>query len=456
MGIKKERLYEHEYFRPSTEVLTAGAGAVVSFSNPARYSEEQKVQKATAGERAVEFVSWGQRNDLPSAREQLICGNNILPSLLSAKRDFLLGAGLLLARDRFDGDSTYTTEYRALPPQVEDFLDQMEASDLFTIGEAAGELILQNNLFVEYVHRAGGPITAMRLHKSHYARAERMQRDDNAGRTRVQNWLLCSNWQQHRKRQVKRVPAYDPTKKFQSKYIVRYADKMFGGPYYYSPDFWGGRTWIQLANKIPEFHLHNLHNGYTPRFHVKIPKGFFLKLKPNQSLEMMSEKAAQEILDNAVAARGSFLKKLNDLLEGTENAGRTIWSTYDVAHGLGKEYSGIVIDKIDFDMRDKALLELFEKSNDANISAQGVPPSLSSVQQAGKLSSGNDVRNSMNFYLAVRVREKRRILFNTINHVGLANGWFTGKNKGFRIRARDIVLTTTDKNPTGMTGDNDL
>jgi hypothetical protein len=212
------------------------------------------------------------------------------------------------------------------------------------------------------------------------------------------------------------------------------------------PSWYGSKSWIKLANIIPLFHLSNLKNGYTIRYHIEFPRGYFLKLKPGQLLASMTDEDRTKALDDAKARKLKFLKDFNDTLKGTNNAGRAVHSTYSIDKMKGVALPGIKINPIQTDLKDEALLKLFDKSNEAVISAAGILPSLSGISTSGKLSSGSDIRNALAFYLSSKTPEQRRIMYAPWVYALRRNGLI---DRDVRMGSLDELIVTTDKNKSG-------
>lgn len=404
-----------------------------------------------------EIAYWGANNNLPIVRERLVMDNNIVPELMRAKRDIMLGAGTMLYKERFEADSkgqsVRIVDECAIPTQVQDWLDANDSEDFLEM--AAKELVLQANFFPAFRHKAGGECIELDLIESAYIRAERLRQAEKKGRFRIPNWFICGDWLNGGKKpEVETITNFDKSKKFQAKYVRRFGDKMFGGPYYYSPAYWGSRNWIQLANTIPIFHISNLKNGYVLRYHIKFPKDYFIH--SHKSLNALTEAERKKVMKNATTKRETFMRKLNKILAGEKNAGRTLYTTYDVQRNLSEKYPGVIVEPIEVNLKDEALLKLFDKSNEANISAQGILPSISGVQTSGKLSSGSDIRNALAFYIAAKTRVLRRNLYAPLNFIGKKNKWFTGELEGCRFGVRDILIATTDKEKTGVSDNENL
>lgn len=434
-------------------VLAGTTGAFVEFADTKPIGGEMSpIKTITFGKDSTkQFASWGKNNNLPIDRELLVMDNNIVPELMRTKRDIILGNGTMLYKERFEADgkgqfTRYVDECK-MPAQMSDWLEENESDDF--LEQAAKELVLQAQFFSEFVHKAGGDCVEVNLHECAYVRAQKQAQRKNTGRYDILNWFLCGEWKNGGSNgDIETIPNFDKKKEFQAKYIRRYADKMFGGPYYYSPSYWGSRNWIQLANSIPVFHLSNLQNGYSLRYHIKFPKDYFIASE--KPLNQLTDTQHKKVFEDAEAAKQIFMQKLDAMLSGEKNAGKTLWTTYDIKRNLNEKYPGVIVETISADLKDESLLKLFDKSNDANISAQGILPSLSGVQTDGKLSSGSDIRNAFVFYIAAKTRVMRRNLYAPYNRVGKINNWFIGEFEGCKLGVRDTVISTTDKEPTGV------
>lgn len=400
----------------------------------------------------MEVAYWGRKNNLPAERELLVSDNGIASKLLETKRNYLLGNGKMFYKEIYV-DGKRTIEECEPPAKMKEWMELNEIDDY--LSHAASELILQNQITPEFVENAGGEIVSINLIEANYIRAEKQKFDTKAHKTRIQNWLICGDWKNVAKNnKIIKVPNLDrytqqtTRKNRPTKYIIQYADKFLGGPYYWMPTYWASRVWIKLANCIPVFHLNNLNNGYTIRFHIQYPKDFFVnKLAMTQAT---TDELKKKVIANAAAKKQQFFKKVNEVLRGIKNAGTTIMTSYDVTKSLGKEYAGIKITPISVDLKDKALLELFDKSNEAATSSMGILPSLSGIATVGKLSSGSDIRNAHAFYLLTKVYEQRRLLYAAINRACKQNGWLTGEHENCKWGSRDLVMTTLDDNKEGV------
>jgi hypothetical protein len=137
---------------------------------------------------------------------------------------------------------------------------------------------------------------------------------------------------------------------------------------------------------------------------------------------------------------------VNTFLAGIANAGRTLFTKYELDKSLGKEYPGIKIMPLSYDMKDEALLKLFERSNTANTSAQGLHPSLAGIETAGKLSSGTEIRNAFLIWLIINAPLPRRNILSPLELVKRENNW----PRDIYFGIRDYEMTTLSNDASGM------
>lgn len=413
--------------------ISTGLSAAVSFTdNPG--DEVGRVQKVNTLNGSVEIKFWGEKNLLPYEREALIKANNIIPELLRTKRDIIMGQGIYPFRERF-ADGKRNVDEIEMPTEIADWMTQSNFHDYLMT--ATANLAVHFNVFTEFVRDKGKRIFSIEAKQCRHVRA---QKHDNNGV--IRNYYWCGKWNRPRDKDavIETIPVYDPTIN-QPKFMLHTGDELLYDDYYYMPTWWGGKTWIQLANKIPLFHISNLNNGYAIRWHIEVPKDYFYDYT-SQQLTPDQQKSAKT---KESEARQAFLDKINDFLSGASNAGRAVFTEYEISKSLGKEFPGIKIQALNADMKDEALLKLFDKSNEANISGQGVHPSLAAIQSAGKLSSGSEILNAFNMFVAIKAPTPRKILLKPLELVQKINGWDPTIKFGFK----DIELATLDMNPSG-------
>lgn len=423
----------NNYYLPGSASLITFSQTPSVTNQPGNGGKEMKVPYGNGQIGAI--WSWGKDNLLPQVREALVLDNNIVPELMGTKRDITVGGGLMAYRERFEAGKRIIEEV-PIPPAAQAFFDLIDI-DAY-LNKACRNLIYHANTFTEVVRNLGGRVASIRAMESRHLRPEKQNT-----RGLVAAWYWSGCWKDYRKPEFvpMRVPNYMGETAMQEKFILHCMDDLLSDEYLGIPSWWGGRAWIECANAIPIFHIQNLRNGYTIRWHIEVPKDYFVdSTAPAQSQQQKEDKYRKES-----TAKQEFLNRLNEFLAGYEQAGRAIVTDYEINKAAGKDFPGIKITPLNVDLKDGALLALFEKSNDANISAQGIHPTLAAIQTQGKLSSGSEIRNAFMMYVAIKTPVKRAILLKPINYVHKVNGWGEGIKWGFR----DIEITTLDQNPTG-------
>jgi hypothetical protein len=139
--------------------------------------------------------------------------------------------------------------------------------------------------------------------------------------------------------------------------------------------------------------------------------------------------------------------RLNQVLQGHTKAGKLIITEYEVDKALGKDYPGIKITPISLDLKDEAMLKLFDASNTANMSAQGVAPALANIQMPGKLGSGSEIRNALAMHIILKTPGPRRRMFSPIHLAKRLNGW----PADVYYDIRDTLVTNLDEDKSGIT-----
>ncbi len=400
---------------------------------------ENEIKDVHVADDTVRIACWGRDNDQPQCRERLVEQNNIVPGILSTRRDILLGAGLIAYRKRYE-DGKIIKEPVAIPDEAQAFFEENDIEEYLCM--ASRELLFHANVFTEMVKNKGKDrIASLKLQQCVHVRATE-KRDGIIPAYYISDAWKAMRHMKKAKRKAAKVGSYEADKNDKkSKFIYHTGDNLLGDQYYYIPSWWGSKTWIELANKIPLFHKYNLEHGYNIRYHIEIPKGYFR----GKTTGDLSGKALKDAKAAEADAKRKFIDQMNRFLAGVQNAGRAVYTDYELNVQLGKDFPGIKITTISADLKDEALLKLFEKSNQANISAQAIHPTLAAIENQGKLSSGSDIRNAYLLYLAVKTPTPERILMKPIELVKKINGWPRDIYYGFQ----HIELTRLDENPTG-------
>jgi hypothetical protein len=91
----------------------------------------------------------------------------------------------------------------------------------------------------------------------------------------IDEYFVSWDWSNYRKKKFtpQRIKAFDPTDRSEAKQMI-FVKQYRPNQYYYStPSYIGGMNWILLDNRIGEFHLNNIENGFFPSSVVQFFNG---------------------------------------------------------------------------------------------------------------------------------------------------------------------------------------
>lgn len=396
---------------------------------------------------AIKIMSWGKDNDVPSYREELITGNNIVPALIERKRNILCGQGWYAYTEKFepgpDGKSRRVLDEVAMPEEADAFFKKFNR----TAPQIIGELLKHNIAMPEFIRgKYDKRIISIKSLEVKYVRPEQKNKDGEIPQWWWSNYWKAQSGLTQEEYVLRNLPVFKEGEKKQPRFVLPLQDDLFNDGYFPIPAYWGGRHWINLSNIIPLFHEANLKHGATPRFHIIIPHDFFFDYAKMNAATTEAEQI--ELRTAFKAAEQAFVDDINSVLTGIGNAGRTIYSKSEIIEHLGGKYDKrITIEEIKFDFRDEALLKLYSASNIANVSAQAMPPQLASIDVGGKgIGSGTEIRNAFLLYLIIAAPVYRNFLQEIIELVKKENGW----PKDIHYAIRDAEMTTLAENPSGV------
>lgn len=436
--------------RPAMRAMVSTSGNAMVFRSTLPDNADYDVGavtrvSATNLNYSPEIVQWGKLNDLPQYREILIGGNNIVPQLIRRKRDIICGQGWKKYKVRYEtpegAQSKRIVDEISMTPEQETFFKKFKK----VARTVTGELVKHDIAFLEVVMQANGVLKALNPIKTKYMRAGRRVNGEiktwyysNAWTVAEQNILLSGS------RVVQEMPVYDPSKK-QLRFVIVLQDDIFDDGYYPIPSWWGSRYWVELANAIPLFHLHNLKNMSAPRWLLVVPHDYFRDYEKWNAANTDQER--ETLLNDEKGREKAFVDDFNDLVTGMENTGRTLTVQTVTEEMYGKiTEKRIHVEPLVIDLRDDAMLKLYEASNTANISAQGLHPTLANIETQGKLSSGTEMRNAYLLWLIIGAPTYRDQLYEMVSILAELQGW--PADEYFDIR--DAELTTLADNPAGV------
>lgn len=411
----------------------------ITFAREAVQAPVGKVKAITIGNQRPEIMQWGAKNTLPQEREDLVRNNGILGELMKTKRDFTIGGGLVAYRSVWENGKE-RKDYIATPGDIEAFFERIQLRKY--LRKAAKNLLTHGNVLTEFTRLKGGQINTMRCLECRHMRSGKQDVDG-----KVNEWFWSGYWHKPNDKDatLSRIPVLNTAdeKRKQAKFVMHSGDDMVYDDYYYAPTWWGDQVvnMIKVANTIPAFHLNNIDNGYSVRFWIEVPKDYFLDT--SSAVQTPEQKTA--VLKRAKEAKEAFKTNMDNFLAGAENAGKAIFSEYELNKALGKDFPGIKIHTLNYDIKGDELLKLYAASLQTLIASQGIHPTLASVETSGKLSSGSEMRNAYMVYQKTKTPEPRAILMEPIDYLHREMGW----DPEIKWEFRDIEIVSLDEKKTG-------
>ena len=417
------------------------------------------------------FKRCGKDNQAPLKLEEAVRGNSLLLSLLDTKAKLILGQRIYMYYERWENDAEgkmkRIEDEEPMPQEIADFFEASEEHRYFQT--LAAQIVTNGNVLTQFLPTenstlAGQKIAALRAEKQKFWRKEEMDTEGS-----VQNaffkgdaWARQGRTSSHSNSfPVKSVPMWTGAKTTDASKPFLYwtGDPMFCfDDYYYSVVFQGALPWAGIMNIVPLFHDANIANKYVTPLHIRIRKGMFLDKKGYEQAIDPAQK--QKYLDDEATARKAWLKEVNEVLAGYENAGRTIWSEEEVLSNVQKQFPDVEIVPLDIKMHDDALLSLDDAARKAIISSVQIHPTIANVETAGKLSSGSEMRNAVKMQRIIHAPNPRKNLMEAVKIAVKLNNWHVkyaknGRAPKFGFADEDIVVLSENK--TGsvpVNGDN--
>lgn len=91
----------------------------------------------------------------------------------------------------------------------------------------------------------------------------------------IEDYFVSWDWSQFRKKKFEpqKIKAFDPADRSEAKqmmFVKQYRPNQF---YYSTPSYIGGMNWVLMDNRVGEFHLNNIENGFFPSAVVQFFNG---------------------------------------------------------------------------------------------------------------------------------------------------------------------------------------
>lgn len=413
---------------------------------------KDKVEVTVDGQsKDIPVASWGSNNLLPFELLNDIKSVTVVGSGIRKRTRIHFGRGVVaFERQVVDGKE------EIVPTQNADWKEFLKNNNINNFALASiTDFECFAIAFPEYVLDAGGNSKIVRVYHKHapYCRISIKEKDkDGVYRSK---WVVYSpKWEEGSpdKETGVAIPLLDPN--FSIEQAVEYLQTnkitKFIRPIvmympthdYYPVPWWNSAReagWIEYLQLIVKVKKAIIQNSMTLKYIVKIPLDYWDKKYPSTQQGMTPEKKKILIDED--------LQKLDNFLKDFENTGSSLITYFDYDPVTKRQVGAWEIDVVDTKIKDGVLNIDSAAANSEVLFAIGIDPSLIGSGLPGKelgAKSGSDKREAYNIAIADAMPDRMQIL-SSLDFIAQFNGW-----ENIEFAFEDNILTTLDKNPTGI------
>jgi hypothetical protein len=237
-------------------------------------------------------------------------------------------------------------------------------------------------------------------------------------------------------------PYYDPVgfikaDNRKTNYIYPLSYSVPGCEHYQIPEWDAVRKslWLKYSLDIPDFKSKFMDNQIAVKYLVEIADWYWQWKYPD--------------FDKNEAKRGEYMQEtfdeINDMLTGTQAAGKTILTTFMYDKRTGGEMKGIKITAIDNKFKDGQYLDDGKMANEHLLYALNFDPALAGQTPGSERGSGSDIRVAYNKYIS-HILPKAELILEPMNIISELNGWNEKYAKGniLEWRFKQTMIATLD------------
>ena len=222
--------------------------------------------------------------------------------------------------------------------------------------------------------------------------------------------------------------------------IIVLKKAQIGADFYNQGLWWGTKTWTQVDNLTPEYHLAGLINGYNFKLLIEIDESYFI-----MDGEDANDEATFDIIEKR---KDDFMIRMDEYLSGVKNTDKALVMIGDIMGDAGKDKKLIRITPIENKMTDDAYMNLIKQAGVKQAQGHGLLPSLAGISEGDKLGgSGSELMHSVMYHVRYMTPSYRRLLKEPLDDALEVMGYDL---ETAEYHFTDIELTTLDANPTGQ------
>ena len=408
---------------------------------------DDKESITTSNNIEVEISSWGSDNKLPFQILNDLKNVTVAGAGLRKRGRIHLGRGVVAFRHETDEEEGNQKVVPATDDNVLEFFKKNKINKFYKAQVTDYEIF--NLCFPEFILDGDGGNILHIHHKT--APYMRFSVKEDVNRVWRSKWAVYSpKWEDGATEEdsvaipcispdmsVEEVKKYCQKNKI-SKFVRPVYNYMPGYDYYPIPFWNSARTseWMDIAKIIPKVKKAIINNSMTLKYIVRIPTNYFMNKYPNLNPKERLAKTEED------------LKAVDDFLKDTQNTGKSFMTFYDIDKVTKQKVGAWEIEVIDNKIKDGVLNLDSAAANSEILFAIGIDPTLIGSGMPGKelgAKSGSDKREAYNIAISDAMADRFETL-DTLEFIRDYNGWDPNINFAFE----DNILTTLDKNPTGV------
>lgn len=384
---------------------------------------------------------WGPNNLLPNEIKEDIRKTSVLKRALKFRIDAHYGKGVDTFKKSIEGDKLSFQPF--YDPRIDQFLRNSWISH-FQHGLISDWEFFRNIFAVIITNQDRTRITSIYRQHAMHCRYSRMNEKNMITDVHVADW---SNGKINNENVVS-IPVldqYDPlgdlaSRKSGHKFVLPIRASEFDN-LYYDETFWEPvrASWLPIACAVPKIRAAIMENQMLIKYHIRIPQAWLKKKE--KDLQLDTEEKKKDFLTE-------FLKRMDDYLTDTENAGKGFISFYGVDPiNPGNTMEEWKIDVVDNKLKHEDHLPDSIAANSEILTGIGVDPALIGGQLpgGGEAGSGSNKREAYWIHQS-QIHGDRMYTTRWFDLVAQHNGWPSDVS----LRYINVDTSQTlDKNPTG-------
>jgi uncharacterized surface protein with fasciclin (FAS1) repeats len=378
---------------------------------------------------SYEIYPWGKNNRLPNEKITLLRSNGEAGNLISTRVDFLYGSGLCVfvpSGGGLEQVNTAPIKQYMLENNIRSLVDGL-LTHLVECGTAFDNITKDGAHY--RVSNALDPLTVrcVKLKGKEYKKAK---------------YALNGDWINKKDENTSIIDAFQFGGQAPDESIYQLHRPQTGQFYYSYPTWWGATKWIELSNRIPNFHIKGLDNEYNVAYICRIAEQYFERMFELEGITTDQEKDVY---------RDLFYDMIDNLISNSEGGRRVIYDECPVNPTTGKLEGWIDLIPIKRSITGDEYTKLYSSAIMAFSNASGLLPGLAGVSDGKMLGgSGSELRVTAEFQQFYRTPRERQLLldlFNAIEMPRMRAALNLPEDAEFGFQ--NVLLETLNKEKTG-------